>query len=173
MCVCVSCSVMSDSLRPHGLQPTRFLCPGNNTGMGCHSLLQRIFPTQGSNPDFLHHRQILYYLSYLGRPEYIGAQKEFTELKCVDVPGQSEPSSLLHYLQMYLFSPGIQVSWNGCHLECANLCIQGKLCMGSGSALHIPEIQVGTLRCESPHQVPLNKQVWDQHPAYIRMSTLN
>ena len=35
---------MSDSLRPHGLQPTRFLCPwdfpGKNTGVGCHFLLQ-------------------------------------------------------------------------------------------------------------------------------------
>ena len=45
--------VVSDSLRPHGLQPTSFLCPwdfpGKNTGVCCHSLLQGIFPTQGSN----------------------------------------------------------------------------------------------------------------------------
>ena len=38
-----SCSVMSDSLRPHGLQPTRLLCPwdfpGKSTGVGCHCLL--------------------------------------------------------------------------------------------------------------------------------------
>ena len=36
------------------LQPTRLLCPsgppGNNTGVGYHALLQRIFPTQGLNP---------------------------------------------------------------------------------------------------------------------------
>ena len=43
-CVCVSCSaVMSDSLRPHGLQPTRLFCAwdslGKNTGEGCHFLL--------------------------------------------------------------------------------------------------------------------------------------
>ena len=35
---------------PHGLQPTRLLCPwdspGKNTGVGCHSLLQEIFPSQ-------------------------------------------------------------------------------------------------------------------------------
>ena len=35
---------MSDSVRPHGLQPTRLPCPwdspGNNTGVGCHFLLQ-------------------------------------------------------------------------------------------------------------------------------------
>ena len=45
----VSCLVMSDSLQPCGLLPTRLLCPwdspGRNTGVGCHSLLQRIFPT--------------------------------------------------------------------------------------------------------------------------------
>ena len=50
----VTRSVMSNSLRPHVLWPTRFLCPwvslGKSTGVGCHSLLQGIFPTQGSNP---------------------------------------------------------------------------------------------------------------------------
>ena len=45
----VSHSVVSDSLQPHGLcSPGNF--PGQNTGMGSLSLLQRIFPTQGSNP---------------------------------------------------------------------------------------------------------------------------
>ena len=43
MCA-LSCSVVSDSLRPHGLQPTRLLCPwnfpGRNTGRGCYFLLQ-------------------------------------------------------------------------------------------------------------------------------------
>ena len=45
-------SVMSDSLRPPGLQPTRLLCPWNfrNTEVGCHFLLQAIFQTQGLNP---------------------------------------------------------------------------------------------------------------------------
>ena len=55
-CVCV-CSVVSHSLRPHGLYPTVLLCPwdfpGKNTGVGCHALLQGIFPTQGANPHFL------------------------------------------------------------------------------------------------------------------------
>ena len=66
----VSSSVMSDSLRSHGLQPGRLLCPqgssGKNPGVGCHSLLQRIFPTQGLNPGLLHCRQILYRLSHPG-----------------------------------------------------------------------------------------------------------
>ena len=38
--------------------------PGKNTGVGCHFLLQGIFPTQGLNLDLLHCRQILYYLSH-------------------------------------------------------------------------------------------------------------
>ena len=41
---------------------------GKNTGVGCQSLLQEIFPTQGSNPDLPHSRQILYHLSHLGNP---------------------------------------------------------------------------------------------------------
>ena len=40
----VSCSATSDSLQPHGLEPTRLLClwnfPGKNTGVDCHFLLQ-------------------------------------------------------------------------------------------------------------------------------------
>ena len=37
--------------------------------MGCHSLLQRIFPTQGSNPGLQHCSQILYHLSHQGSPQ--------------------------------------------------------------------------------------------------------
>ena len=74
-----SCSVVSDSLRPHELQHARLLClwnsPGQNTGVGNHSLLQENFPTQGSNPVLLHCRRILYQLSHQGSPkrEYCGA----------------------------------------------------------------------------------------------------
>ena len=35
--------------------------PGKNTEVDCHDLLQRIFPTQGSNPDLPHCRQIRYW----------------------------------------------------------------------------------------------------------------
>ena len=67
----VSCSVMSDSLQPHGLQSARLLCPwnspGKNTGVRSHSLLQ-IFLTQRMNLGFPHCRQILYHLSQQGSP---------------------------------------------------------------------------------------------------------
>ena len=54
-------------------KPARILCPwsspGKNTGVGCHSLLQEIFLTQGSNLCLLLCRQILYFLSYQGSPK--------------------------------------------------------------------------------------------------------
>ena len=61
-------SVVSNSLRPHGLC-SPWNSPGQNTGMGSLSLLQQIFPTQESNRGLLHCRQILYQLSYQGNPE--------------------------------------------------------------------------------------------------------
>ena len=70
-CMC-SCSVMSDSATPwtvgffvHGDSP------GKNTRMGCHALLQGIFPTQGLNPGLLHCRQILCHVSHQGSPRIL------------------------------------------------------------------------------------------------------
>ena len=54
-CASESCSVLSDSLQPHGLY-SPWNSPGQNTGVGNFSLLQGIFPTQGSNPGLLHCR---------------------------------------------------------------------------------------------------------------------
>ena len=45
--------------------------PGQNTGLGNISLLQRIFPTQGSNPGLPHCKQILYQLSHKGNPRIL------------------------------------------------------------------------------------------------------
>ena len=55
-----SLSVVSYSLRPHGLY-SPWNSPGQNTGVGSLSLLQGIFPTQGLNPGLLHCRRILYH----------------------------------------------------------------------------------------------------------------
>ena len=63
------------TLWSYGLQPARLLCPGDfpgkNSGMGCHFLLQRIFPTQGLNPGLPNCKQILYHLSHQGSPNKI------------------------------------------------------------------------------------------------------
>ena len=67
---------MSDSLRPHGLQSTRLLCPwdspGKNTGVGYHALLQGIFPIQGSNLGLLHYRWTPYCLSHYSEGWLLG-----------------------------------------------------------------------------------------------------
>ena len=60
LCDPMDCSPPSSSL--HGDSP------GKYTGVGCHALLQRIFPTQGSNPGLPHCRWILYHLSHQGSP---------------------------------------------------------------------------------------------------------
>ena len=58
---------MSDSLRPHGLY-SPWNSPGQNTRVGRLSLLQWIFPTQGSNPGLPQCRRILCQLSHQGSP---------------------------------------------------------------------------------------------------------
>ena len=63
-------SVMSNSLRPPGLH-SPWNSPGQNTGVGSLSLLQGIFPSQGSNPGLPHCRQMLYQLSHQGSPRIL------------------------------------------------------------------------------------------------------
>ena len=63
-------SVISDSLRPHWHQAPRSMgCSRQEYWMGCHFLLQGIFPTQGLNPGLPHCRQTLYHLSHQGSPK--------------------------------------------------------------------------------------------------------
>ena len=63
-------SVVSYSLQPQGLY-SPWNSPGQNTGMGSLSLLQGIFPTQGSNPGLSHCGQILYQLSHKATPRIL------------------------------------------------------------------------------------------------------
>ena len=106
MCV-VSHSVISDSLRPHGLKPARLFCPlnfpGKNTGVGCHSLLHGIFPTQGSNQcllHLLHCRKILYHLSHQGSPTFLSLYRK----------GPSFTGKFVFHLQRYVYFH--KVKWN-------------------------------------------------------------
>ena len=59
----MDCSLPGSSI--HGDSPDK------NTGVGCHALLQGIFPTKGSNPGLPHCRQILYHLSHQGNPRIL------------------------------------------------------------------------------------------------------
>ena len=53
--------------------------PGKNTGVGSHSLLQRIFLTQGLNLGLLNCRQIFYHLSHQRRPCLVLAGANFIQ----------------------------------------------------------------------------------------------
>ena len=71
-----SCSAVSNSLWLQGLY-SPWNSPGQNTEVGSLSLLQGIFPTQGSNPGFPHCRDILYQLSHKGSPNWSIADLQY------------------------------------------------------------------------------------------------
>ena len=89
-------------------QPTRLLCPrnssGKNTRVGCHSLLQGIFPTQGSNLVLLHSRQILCHLSHQDKmfpriplPERLGVGQPHKEHFVCYLEGRKEAVAYCFY----------------------------------------------------------------------------
>ena len=94
-------SVMSDSLWPHGLY-SPWNSPGQNTGVGNISLLQGIFPTQGSNPGFLHCRWIQYQLSHKGSPRI---------LEWVAYPFSSRSSQPRNWTRVSCIAGGFFTSW--------------------------------------------------------------
>ena len=103
--MCLVISVVSNSGRPHGPEPASLLCPwdspSKNTGVGCHALLQGIFPIQGSNPGLLHCTWIFffYYLIHQGSPLYIhtctSIPYTYTHIYSAPILIEVETSSLL------------------------------------------------------------------------------
>ena len=94
-------SVVSDSLRPHGLySPGKF--PGQNTRVGRLSLLQGIFPPQGSNPGLPHSRQTLYQLTHKGSPRI---------LEWVAYPFSSRSSRPWNRTEVSCIAGGFFTSW--------------------------------------------------------------
>ena len=87
-CTCLYAKSLEScpALQPYGLQPTRLLCPwdspGKNTGVGCCTLFQWIFPTQGSNLHLLH---LLHWQVGSLLPVAIGKPQERCEImkKCI------------------------------------------------------------------------------------------
>ena len=63
--------------------------PGKKTRVGCHFLLQGIFPTQGSNPGLLHCRWILYHLGHQGSPrQRVSLQEKASEISMTGLISQ-------------------------------------------------------------------------------------
>ena len=97
-----SCSVMSDSSRPHGLQPTRLLrpwgFPGKRTGVGCHHLLTRLldnkYRKRCSAWLIITERQIKTTIRYRVTPVRMAIIKNSTNSKCWR--GCGEKATLLH-----------------------------------------------------------------------------
>ena len=79
--------------------------PGKKTGMSCHSLLQGIFPTQGSNLGLLHCRQIFYCLSHQGSIW----PRNFT---FGSIPKVIESRVSKPYVYTHVHSSFIHYSWN-------------------------------------------------------------
>ena len=98
---------MSNTLWPNVLQPTRLLSPwdspGKNTGVACHSLLQGIFLTQGSNLFLVHCRQILYLMSHQGSPSG-GNNSQQTSQETVTLIAQATRSFVTKAILNLLFS---------------------------------------------------------------------
>ena len=97
VCVCVcarACyllSVVQLFVTPYGLWPARLFCPWNsskNTGVGCHFLLQGIFPSQGLNWGPLHGRQILYHLSHKRSPSTHSPHSTWNSVLCACLDGR-------------------------------------------------------------------------------------
>ena len=82
-------SVVSNSLQLHGLQ-SPWNSPGKNIGVGSWSLLQEVFPMQGSNPGLMHCRWICYQLSHEGSPIILGCEPGSPALQTDSLP--TEPS---------------------------------------------------------------------------------
>ena len=100
LCDPVDCSLPVSSV--HGDSPVK------NTEMGCHDLLQGIFPAQGWNPGLQHCKRILYQLSYQGS-QNTGVSRVAVPFSQGIFPAQGWNPGLLHCRQSLH-----QLSHQGC-----------------------------------------------------------
>ena len=110
-----SCSVVFDTLWPHGLfSPWNSL--GHSLGVGSLSLLQGIFPTQGPNPGLPHCRWILYQLSHQESPRILERYLIASPADLPD-PGIQPGSPALQAIREVLHNGLFLVSWLGTERE--------------------------------------------------------
>ena len=141
-CCCLVFTSCLTLLWPHGRWPAKLLCPwdspGKNTGVGCHFLLQELFPIQGSNPHLLHWQADSLPLSSREAPitECYSAIKRITDV-CNKLQGSStkrmnNPQSLYYCILLFIHhswddkiiqmksrlvkmsdGPGLGIGWGG------------------------------------------------------------
>ena len=109
--------------------------PGKNTGVGCHALLQGLFPTQGLNPGLPHCRQLLHCLSHQRSPRIL------EWVACSFSRGSSQPGC--HFLDLPLLP--------GCHFLIARV-FQIIILRGG-----VKQNGAGSVSCLKPHQVGRRK----------------
>ena len=101
------------TLWSHGLY-SPWNSPGQNIEVGSLSLLQRIFPTQGSNPGLSHCRQIIYQVHGVFHTRIL-EWVAFSLLQCI-FPTQESNRGLLYcmwilYQMSYVFLQGSILEW--------------------------------------------------------------
>ena len=115
--------------------------PEKNTGVCCHSLLQGIFPTQGSNSELPHCGQILYHLSHQGSP-----------VICYNIPFssclQSFPASGSFQTSQFFTSGGHN---NGVSASASVLLVNIQDCFPLGWTVWDCLSVQGTLKCLLQH----------------------
>ena len=82
--------------------------PGKNTGVGCHALLQEIFPTQGLNPGLPHRRQIFYHLSY--QTKYLPFISLWNESTYLFNPGHDQSNDLTLFIIFWHLVEGWEIA---------------------------------------------------------------
>ena len=122
--------------------------PGKNTGVGCHALLQGIFPTQGSNPGLPHCRHILYHLSQHRSPFIPCQSKQVIKPFCDSVsPSRMFKDLLKEWFQFSLLSLGPcsaeYVSVGFYLILVTSLCLEGggRIEMNSGSLAFLSPVE--------------------------------
>ena len=115
-------SVASDSVTPRTVAcqaPPSMGFSSKNTGMGCLSLLQGIFATQGLNPGLLHCKQILYHLSLQGSLQQGYCFEMVVNKRLSSIPWYSREVCLIHAL---LQTVHLGISCLMVHSLCPNNC---------------------------------------------------
>ena len=123
LCDPIDCSLPGSSV--HGGFPTK------NTGVGCHALLQEIFPTQGPNPSLLHCRRIRYHLSHQGSPSQL--------LEWVVYPFSRGSSQHRNWTGISCIAGGFFTSWATREvLMCIEVCVKVCSKMSNSPLSHNP-----------------------------------